>query len=153
MLQDRVEQGRGLQPVARRVARLLADAALVDRLLDARDDEPLAQPLDGPVAEGENLGEVVAGIDVHDREGELGRAERLLGEPQHHDRILAAREEQDGAFELSCDLAHDEDRLGLERVEVRQVGARHHVSLCFERDHGRSITTKTMGIGKLVNSP
>ena len=37
---------------------------------DARDDEPLAELGDAPVAELDHLGEVVAGVDVHDRERE-----------------------------------------------------------------------------------
>src|SRR5205085_1640367 len=44
MFLDRVEKRRRLQLVARRArSRLLDDAALVDRLLDARDDEPLTE--------------------------------------------------------------------------------------------------------------
>ena len=44
VLLDRVEQRRRLQLVARCArARLLGHASLVDRLLDARDDEPLAE--------------------------------------------------------------------------------------------------------------
>ena len=122
VLLDRVEQGRRLQLVARGArAGLLDDAALVDRLLDARDDEALAELLDAAVAELDHLGEVVAGVDVHDRERELARMEGLLGEPQQHDRVLAAREEQHRPLALGGDLAHDVDRLGLELVEVRDA--------------------------------
>ena len=121
VLLDRVEQRRRLQLVARGArAGLLDDAALVDRLLHARDDEPLAELGDAAVAVLDHLGEVVPGVDVHDRERELARAERLLGEPQQHDRVLAAREEQHGPLPLGGDLAHDVDRLGLELVEVRE---------------------------------
>ena len=120
VLQDGVQQRGRLQAVARRVARLLLDAALVDRLLDRGDDQPLAQLLDAAVAELEDLGEVVAGVDVHDREREARRPERLLGEAQQHDRVLAAREQQHGSLELGGDLAHDEDRLGLQGVEMRK---------------------------------
>ena len=75
VLLDRVEQGDRLEPVARRVvAGLLVDAAGVDRRLDRGDDEPLAELGDPPVAEVERLGEVVAGVDVDDREREAGRA-------------------------------------------------------------------------------
>ena len=44
--------------------------------------------------------------------------ERLLGQPQQHDRVLAAAEEQDRALELGGDLAHHVDGLGLERLEL-----------------------------------
>ena len=121
MLLDRVEQRRRLQLVARRArAGLLLHAALVDRLLHARDDEALAELGDAAVAVLDHLGEVVARVDVHDRERELGGTERLLGEAQHHDRVLAAREEQHRPLALGGDLAHDVDRLGLELVEMRQ---------------------------------
>ncbi len=125
VLLDRVEQRRRLQLVPRRARPgLLDDAALVDRLLDARDDEALAELGDAAVAVLDHLGEVVARVDVHDRERELRRAERLLGEPQHDDRVLAAGEEQHRPLTLGGDLAHDVDRLGLERVEMRER-ARH----------------------------
>ena len=121
VLGDRVEQRRRLQLVARRArAGLLDDAAAVDRVLDARDDEPLAELGDAAVAELDHLGEVVPGVDVHDREREPSRPEGLLGEPQQHDRVLAAGEEQHRALALGGDLAHDVDRLGLELVEVRE---------------------------------
>ena len=98
----------------------LDDAAPVDRLLHARDHEPLAELGDAAVAVLDHLGEVVAGVDVHEREREPARPERLLCEPQQHDRVLAAGEEQHRPLSLGGDLAHDVDRLGLELVEVRE---------------------------------
>ena len=96
VLLDGVEQGYGLQSVARRiVARLLAHAALIDAL-DAGDDEPLAQLDDTAVAELEHLGKVVPGVDVHDREWELGRTEGLLGDAQQDDRVLPPRKSTTG---------------------------------------------------------
>ncbi len=121
MLLDRVEQRRRLQPVARRArAGLLDDPSLVDRLLHRRDHEALAELLDATVAVLDRLGEVVPGVDVHDRERELAGPERLLGEPEQDDRVLAAREEQHRTLELGRDLAEDVDGLRLELVEVRQ---------------------------------
>ena len=64
--------------------------------------------------------EVEAGVDLQQREGELGREERLLRQPQHHDGVLAAGEHQDGLLELRRDLAEDVDRLGLELIELAQ---------------------------------
>ena len=46
--------------------------------------------------------------------------ERLLGQPQQHDRVLAAGEQQDRPLELGGDLAHDEDGLRLELAKVGQ---------------------------------
>ena len=78
VLLDRVEQRRGLQPVARGTrAGVLDDAAPVDRVLDRRDDEPDVEPLDRRVAELDDLGEVVPGVDVHDRERQARGPERL----------------------------------------------------------------------------
>jgi hypothetical protein len=120
---DPVEQGGGLQAVAGRVrAGLLGHAARVDRLLDGGDDQPLAQLAHAAVAELEHLGEVVTGVHVHDRERERAGAERLLGEAQQDDRVLAAAEEQDGALELRGDLAHDVDGLGLQRAQLGEAG-------------------------------
>ena len=110
VLGDGVEQGPGLQAVARRVrARVLDDPPGVDRLLD-RGHHQLGVELGHPaVAELEHLGEVVAGVHVHDREGQAGGPEGLLGQPEHDDRVLAPREQQDGTLELGHHLPHDVD--------------------------------------------
>ena len=80
--------------------------------------------LDPAVAVGEDLGEVEAGVDVHDRERDPRRRERLAREVQHHDRVLAAREQQARPLHLGGDLAEDVDALGLEGPELGQdVGA------------------------------
>ena len=103
--------------------RLLLDAAGVDRVLHGGDDEPDAELRDAPVAVVDDLLEVVARVDVHDREGHLRGGERLLGDPQQHGGVLAAREQQDRALELRRDLADDEDRLGLQQAQVGQLAA------------------------------
>ena len=119
VLFDRVEQGGGLETVARRtLAQVLDDPALVDRVLDRRDHQPGAELLHGGVAERDHLGEVVAGVDVHHRERQLRRPERLGGGVRHHDAVLAAREQQDRALELGRDLTQEVDRLGLEGRQV-----------------------------------
>src|SRR5450631_1013916 len=43
----------------------------------------------------------------------------------HHDGVLAAGEEEQRAFELGGDFAHDENRLVLELLEVGQVVGTH----------------------------
>ena len=132
VLLDRVEQRRRLQLVPRGARPgLLDDAAAVDRLLHRRDEQRLAELGDAPVAELDHLGEVVAGVDVHDRERELAGAEGLLREPQEHDRVLAAGEEQHRPLELGGDLAHDVDGLRLELVEMGEMDGRgDHESGC-----------------------
>src|SRR3954468_18247221 len=124
VLGDRVEQRRGLEPVARGARPdLLDDAAVVDRLLDGGDDQPLAELLDHPVAELEDLGEVVARVHVHQWKREAAGAERLQREVHHHDGVLAAAEEENGVLPLGRDLAHHEDGLGLELTQVVHAGA------------------------------
>ena len=76
---------------------------------------------DQVVAELDDLREVVAGVDVHDREREARRAEGLLGQAQEHDRVLAAAEQQHRPLELRRHLPEDVDRLGLERLQVREL--------------------------------
>ena len=55
--------------------------------------------------------------------GTRRRPERLRGQVQHHDRVLAAGEQQHGPLELGDDLADDVDRLGLERDSTSDVPA------------------------------
>src|SRR3954469_23289551 len=132
VLLDGVEQRRRLQPVARRArAGLLDDAPAVDRLLHRGDDQPLAERGDAAVAELDDLGEVVARVHVHERERERRRAERLRGQAQQDDRVLAAAEQQHGLGQLGRDLAHDVDRLGFEDVQVGQLVRAHAATGTF----------------------
>ena len=116
------EEGDRLQAVAAGARATLFDGpARVDVVLHGCDDQPLADLRHPPIAKLEDLGKVVTGVDVHDREGEATGPERFLSQAQQHDRVLAAAEEQHRPFEFSGHLAHDEDGLGLECVKVRQV--------------------------------
>src|SRR6185295_11359942 len=72
---------------------LQAHAAAAHRILDRAHDQALAQLGRSPVAEVGDLGEVVPGVDMHQREREAPRAECLLRETQQHGGVLAAREE------------------------------------------------------------
>jgi hypothetical protein len=99
----------------------------VDRRLHARHEQRQAGLGDEPVAELDHLGEVVARVDVQQRERDAARRERLLGQPQQHDRVLAAGEQQRRPLALGGDLAHDVDRLGLEVVEMAQTCRPHSV--------------------------
>ena len=73
------------------------------------------------VAVLDHLGEVVTGIDVHYGERHLARPERLGRQVQHHDRVLAAREQDHRALELPGHLADDVDRLVLEVGQPRTI--------------------------------
>ena len=90
-----------------------------------RDDESGTSCLDGAVAKLQNLLEVLAGVDVQHREGELLGREGLRGEVQKHGGVFASREEEDGPFAFCHDFAQDEEGVGLENVEmVGGVGGR-----------------------------
>ena len=119
MLSQRVEQGDGLELVtARARALFLLRAPAVDGLLNARDDEALSERLDRTIAKLEGLGEVVARVDVQDRERKASRTKRLLREVEEEDRVLASAEQEDGSVELRRELAEDSNGLGFEGHEV-----------------------------------
>jgi hypothetical protein len=83
------------------------------------DDETGAEPFDGFVAERDDLREVVPGVDVHDRERQPRRRERLGRGVRHDDAVLTSRKEQHRPLELGRDLTQEVDRLGFERRQVR----------------------------------
>jgi hypothetical protein len=116
-----LEQDLRLDPVARPV-RLLADQSPVDGVLYGGDDQLQAERLDPAVAVGQDLREVQAGIHVHHGERDPGRGERLARDIEHHDGVLAAREQEARPLHLGGHLAEDVDAL---RLEVPQVA--HHV--------------------------
>ena len=62
------------------------------------------------VAVLDDLGEVVAGVDVHHRERQASRGERQHCEVQQHRRVLAAAEQQHRVLALGGNLADDRDR-------------------------------------------
>ena len=75
-------------------AHVLVDASGVDRLLYRGDDQPVAGLRQAAIPVLDHLREVVPRVDMHDRERQRQRAERLLGDAQQHDRVLAAAEQQ-----------------------------------------------------------
>ena len=125
VLVEGVQQRNDLEAIAARLRTgLLHHAPAVDGVLHGRDLQPDAQLGDQLVAEGDRLGEVVPGVHVEQRERDRTRMERLAGEVDHQDRVLAAGEQKHGSLELSGDLAHHVDRLSFEGPEVgRAVGA------------------------------
>jgi len=106
-----------------------AHRAALDGIVNVTDNETLAHLGDPAVAELDHFGEVVAGVHVQQRERQpaievapcVPFLERLLGQPQDHARILAAREQQGGALEGGDGFAQDEDGFFLQPVEVRMV--------------------------------
>src|SRR5699024_11397049 len=69
-----------------------AQATIVDVVLDLRHREVEAEAFGGLVTEAEDLGEVVAGIDVEESEGDLRRPEGLRRQVEHGHGVLAAGE-------------------------------------------------------------
>ena len=94
-------------------------AAGVDGGLHRGHHQADAHLLHAAIAVFEHLGEVVPGVHVHHGERRLGRPERLLGQAQQHGRVLAGGEQQHGLARLGRHLAHDVDRLRLERADMR----------------------------------
>ena len=128
VLLDGVEQRPDLEPVARGLA-IVDDDPVGDGIVDAGNDDGDAQPVNPIVTGLEHLGEVQAGVDLQHRERDLRRVEGLLGESEHHDRVLATAEHQHRLLELCRDLAEDVDRLRFQLVELTQpvvgVGVGH----------------------------
>ena len=84
------------------------------------DDEFGADFFGDTVAEGVHFREFVAGVNMHEWEGELAWIEGLLGEAEHADGVFADGEEHDGALEFCDDFAEDVNALGFELFEVRE---------------------------------
>ncbi len=127
VLPDGSEQGGRLQPVAAGPGPGLFDhPARVDVVLDPADHQADPNPGHGVIPELDHLGEVVPGIDVHDRERQRRRPERLGGQVQHDDGVLPSREEQDRPFEPGRHLADDVDRLRFQGAQVGKFVRRRH---------------------------
>ena len=93
-----------------------------DQLVAAgRDVEAQAMTGDDLVPERDDLRQVVAGVDVQQRQRQRRGGERLECDVQQHCGVLAAAEQQRRAFELGDDLADDLDGLGLECPQRRQL--------------------------------
>ena len=113
----------GLQAVARGArAGLLDHAAAVDRVLHARRRSAARRARATRRSRNSiTSGKLCPVSTCMSGNGKPAGPERLLGEAQQHDRVLAAAEQQHRALELGRDLAHDVDRLGLERAQVVEL--------------------------------
>src|SRR4029453_5152204 len=77
------------------------------------------------VPELDHVPEFPRRIDVHQRERQPAREERLACEVQQHRGVFADRIEHHRIFELGSDFADDPDALGFELFEVRKLIAGH----------------------------
>ncbi len=125
VLGDRVQQGLGLQRVAGAVGSF-QQPSVIQVVLHPRHEQPDAEPLDFCVTVGQHLGEIVAGVDVQQRERHPAGPEGLRGQVQQHGGVLAAAEQQHRPFQLGDRLPNDVQRLRLQQVEV--VKAAHECS-------------------------
>ena len=115
-----IEQGDRLQPVAAGAwPCILHRAAGVDGSLHAGHHQSHAPLGHEPIAILDDLGEVVAGVDVHHGEGQPCGSEGEHGEVQQDGAVLATAEQQHRVLALGGDFADDGERLIGERVEVR----------------------------------
>ncbi len=118
---DGGEQRGNLQLVAADFAGPRHRNAVGDGVLDLADDELRAEFLCAAVAELIQFGKMMAGVHVQKRHRDVGRAERLFGEAQQADGILAAGEQQGRALELRGDFTHDVNRLGFEILQMVEM--------------------------------
>lgn len=147
-LLDGGEEGGDLELVAADLAGGLDGEAAGEDVIDGPDDETGAEFGGATVAEGEEFGEFVAGLDVEERHGDVGGAEGLFCEAQDADGILAAGEEEGGAFELGGDFAEDVDGLGFELVEViEMVGGQGRNGFRIWDGTGTGIPQRCCGVG------
>ena len=85
---DGFEQRHRLVLVARFAFMFEDDRAALHGVFNRADDQALAQFGGALVAEGNDFLVVVAGVDVHQRKGNLPGRKGLFGDAQHADRIL-----------------------------------------------------------------
>jgi len=141
-----VEQHLGLEPVTA-LAGQLCQPVVVDGLLHRADDEPQPELGDEPVAQPQDLVEVVARVDVQDGERHPRGMERLHREPQHHQGILTAGEQQCRSLELGGDLADDVDRLRLQRLQLGQAVVMHGTRGWHGPSRGSGVVDKAPAVG------
>ena len=115
---DRFQQGDGLVRVAAFVRARQAHGAACHRILHAAHDQVGLQFGSALVTEGGHFGEVVAGVDHQQREGDAAAAERLFCAGEQHQRVLATGEQQGGTFEAGSNFAQQEDGFLFQGVQV-----------------------------------
>ena len=126
-------QCNGLGGVARIGFAAQDDAAFADGFFYAADHKLYAGAGDRIVAELDDFGVVVAGIDVQEFERQFQRAafdlEGFDGKRQQDDGVFAAGKQQGRVLGVGNHFADDVDGLGFEPVEVVVLDG-HFFSLC-----------------------
>ena len=151
---DRFQKSRSLQTVASGpAARGFGDLARVDLFLHRGHHQSDTGLGHTAVTELDDLGEVVPGVDVHDRKGDRPGPERLLREAKHHKGILASGEEQHGPLELRGHLTHDEDCLGLQDVQLGQLVTPGRLLIRLTHESALEVLTRPTAEGSLFSAP
>ncbi len=83
--------------------------------------QPQPQVTDQLVPVGDDLGEVVSGVDVQQRDRQRRWVHRAPCQVQQYRRVLAAGEQQHRAVELGDHLTDDVHRFGFQRCQVVYV--------------------------------
>ena len=121
-LSDGVQQGDALKGVAAAVRiRALLGAADADGVFHTADDQFRTQMLNPLVAVRDRLREVVARIDMQQRERDLARVKRLAGKVADDHRVLACGKQQHRAFKFRSNFAQNEDRFRFQHAKVSAV--------------------------------
>ncbi len=147
VLLDRVEQRRGLEPVARGArARLLGDAAAC-RSTPARSATTSRSPSSATRRSRYSIAseKLCPVSSMQEREREPRRPEGLLGQAQEDDRVLAAPKRRAGPLTLRGDLADDVDGLVLQGLEMGSLVGRNASQATPVRYFGQD----SIGYGKI----
>ena len=114
-------------PVAADLARGGLGDAFLEGLIHGAHDELDAKFLGAAVAEFDQLGKFVAGLDIQERHGDVGWTERLFGEAQQTDGVFAAGKEQGRTFKLGGHFTHDVDGFRFQVLQMIQMIAFHEL--------------------------
>jgi hypothetical protein len=104
--------------------------AACHRIFHAAHDELGAQLAGTQVAKRRHFREVVAGVDHQERIGNAAHAKGFFGTPEHHQRILAAGEQEGGALKGGGHFAQEVDGLFFQRVEVAVAELAEQLGFC-----------------------
>ena len=92
---------------------------------DGSTSQFCAEFLRPAIAEFDQFGKFVAGLDVEKRQRNIRRPEGLFCQAQQADGILAAGEQQGGALEFPGDLTHDVNRFRFQKLQMIKMVTAH----------------------------
>ena len=119
------EQGGGLQLVAADDAGFRRGDAFGNRIVHRANDELRAELFRATVAEIDQFGKFVARLNVKERHRNVRRPKRLFRETQQADGILAAGEQERGAFKFRRHFTHDVNGLCFQKLQMVEMITAH----------------------------